>query len=272
MQSSSSDNLNVEEQIENNRKQEETIFRARANPNLSEEARKELVFNEIVLISKDVDLKSVQTQCKSTWYYRINVLIAILVLASSAIIVGLQAASECINIAVITLASIIFFSQGANNLFKLSDQGVYYKEGTIRLRRIKGQVRDLKYMFHTFSVEQVLTMISQLRGQFDEIDLGLYKMSLPNQTNYNTGLTILPQNQTETNLRNTPDLSHENTPPHVHIHLDRELNNNSNPVTPVPIRKLTNPKSASSPAKLNTYDDIILTIDEDDKIENSNVI
>lgn len=253
MQSSSSgDNLpqiNVSE-----------IYTAR-NVNIPETRRKELVFTEIELLDKDIDLKSSTTRIKSNVYGKVNVLTIILILVCSGIIAVYQGLSDCKNIPVISLSCVIFVAQGVSKVFELGEKGYFYKQGTIRLRRLKRQARDMMYLFHTFTVEQVLSFVSQLRSEFDEIDLELYNVSLPKNVSYNTGgfavnneqptLDRLPSNNTPREGSRTPLPDKQ----HLHIHID----NSTPPTTPRPVSKNN---SAPASLKLNETTDIVIPIDQ----------
>lgn len=193
------------------------MFSARCDTNISELERSRLIFDELKIILIETDTKSIETQYKANAYRFINNLSVFITIACAGVIVGLQAASECINIPGIVLASVIFILQGIQPIFRLAQQGFLYKQGTISLRRIKRQVRDIMYMYHTYTAEQVIAMLSQLRASFDEVDLGLFKVSISQQAKYNTGLVIPnsnePQGQNSNNNLQKP-------PSHVHIHLD----------------------------------------------------
>ena len=220
------------------------IFRARYSSQITDEQRLELVLNELSLVRKEVDTKSIETQCKANWFRVINTLSSLIILASSAVIIGLQAASTCLNIPVIVFSSIIFVMEGTHKIFRWGPQGVLYKNGTVRLKRISRQIRDYMYMFHRYNVDQLLTIISQLRAQFDDIDVNLYKTSMAGAAKYNTGFEVDNPEIDNVNMGNinagsptsTPVLlggnggnnnnnnggnNGNNSSPHVHIHIDQ---------------------------------------------------
>lgn len=224
--------MRINKENNNERETDETIYRVRADPNISDTHRMKLVFTEFELLDKDLDIKLGETKCKSNWYNVINTGIMLTILLCSAVIVGLQTASECLNIPVITLAAIIFVAQGADKLFSLGNQGMFYKQGTIKLRKIKRDVREIIYRFHKFVLDEALFLIGKLRDEFDEIDLGLYKISVSGQARYNgSDFNVIPNIQHEATLPGlmnvtpggTPPIgTPQNTPPpsHVHIHID----------------------------------------------------
>ena len=253
--------------------QDRLIYRAR-NSNLSEERRKQLVFTEIELVDKDIEAKSIQTRCKSNIFGIVNNIITGLILLCSGIITFYQALSDCENIAIIALSSSIFVAQGLKEFFKLGDKGFFYKQGTIRLRRLKRQTRDLMYLFHTFSVEQILSLVSQLRTEFDDRDLDLYKMSMFNEPRYDTGLRIVNNDNNDNDRINLPSntpihLNRENIPnqrkktegQHLHIHLDStppiSRNLPSTPGIPM-IRIETDSDEVRVPINEEDFEEIIL--------------
>ncbi len=230
---------------------EENIFLARTGPNISDQQRLKLVFNEFDLLSKDVEIKSIETRCKSNAYNLGNNAIMLLILVSSAVIAGLSAASDCVNIPAIVLAAIIFVAQGADKLFSLGTQGTFYKQGTVNLRRIKRDVRNIIYTFHKYDLDEALFMISKLRDDFDQIDLGLYKISVSGQAQFTGGndfnviQNVQRSNPTLSNLtpvRNTPHNTPPHTPSHVHIHIDHD---NTPPISRKSLPSSEKPSSES---------------------------
>lgn len=228
------------------------LFRARYSSRISDEQRMELILNELSLVRKEVENKSIETQCKANWFRIINTLSSLVILLSSAVIIGIQAASDCVNIPVIVFSSFIFAMEGTHKMFRWGPQGVLYKHGTIQLKRIMRQTRDYMYMFHRYSVEQMLALISQLRSQYDDIDVGLYKTSMAGVAKFNTGFDVEQQGGSDNFSAMSPSLDLNNRPtpvlpgisnnmstqggdssPHVHIHI--------NGTTPAPSRS---PKSS----------------------------
>ncbi len=203
------------------------LYRARNNSKISEDQRMELVLNELSLVRKEVENKMTEIQYKANTFRMINSLSSLVILSLAAAIGGLEAASECLNIAVIVMISIIFVTEGIHKLFRWGPQGVIYKQGTIQLKRIVRQIRDYMYMFHQHTPEQLLSIIGQLRNQYDEIDVGLYKLSMNGQAKFNTGLDIEQGNPSFlSNLNSsTPILSptasnNIRDSPQVHIHIN----------------------------------------------------
>ena len=234
---------------DDNLERERKIFRRRADPDISDKERLRLIFTEFELLDKDIDIKSEETKCKSNWYNIINSLIMLSILTFQAVIIGLESASDCVNIPVITLAALTFVAKGSDELFSLGNQGMFYKQGTIVLRRLKRDVREVIYKFHKLILDEALFVIGKLRDEFDEIDLGLYKISVSGHTRYNgSSFSIQPNPAHESSipvgLRYTPPQMGTptppppsvpragvpppppGTPPHVHIHID---SSNSSP-------------------------------------------
>jgi hypothetical protein len=268
-----------------------SLFRTRYDTRMSDENRMELILNELSLFRKEVETKSIETQCRANWYRIINGGISLGILLFSAIIIGIQAASECINYYNIALASLIFAMEGTHKIFRWGPQGVFYKYNTILLKKILWQARDYMYMFNNYTPEQLLAVISQLRTQFDDIDVGLYRTSMAGVARFNTGFdvdtggNILPQTTSMGNTpigQNTPDNKNSNS--HVHIHINnspasRELpeipsaympeRNNSDPIlivsgSPVVNENNKPTKTPSTPRRIhqsNTYqDDVAINI------------
>jgi len=221
------------------------IFRARYSSAITEEQRMDLLLDELNLVKKEVEVKKIETECKSNWFRILNGLFSLLILMFSAVIIGIQAASECINIPVIVFSSLIFIIEGAHKLFKWGPQGVLYKNGSVQLRKILGQIREHMYMSHRYTSEQLLSLIGQLRSQYDDIDIGLYKTSINGAVKYNTGLDIEEGGGGIQNPPNFPRLNNnelQESTPHLHIHID-----NSTPGTPVSNQS---PSEGNSAAKV----------------------
>lgn len=226
------------------------LFRAIHSTQVTDEQRIDLSLSELSLFKKEVDNKAVNTECKAKWLRLLNAVFSLLIVACSAVIIGLQAAGECINIPVIVLSSIIFLVEGSNKLFKLGQQGVLQKHGTIQLKRLSRQARTYMYSFYKYTADQLLTLIEQLRNQYDDIDATLYTNSIGGTARYGTGLDIehggdgfqIPPSL-DINKRAVVSDERRDSSPHVHIHLDGKtpspyisapnLLQNSNPTTPV---------------------------------------
>ncbi|GAG84804.1 unnamed protein product, partial [marine sediment metagenome] len=176
----------------------------------------------------------------------INKITTFVILISSAVIIALEAASSCTNFWVIGFSGVIFVLKGANEIFKLDTLGFTYKNGTIQLRRISRELKGMMYKSFNYNIDQILSTINRLTDAFDEIDLGLYKMSSNNQANYTSGgfevqqsrgverSDSVPQNQEGPVLVDNKN----NSLPHVHIHLEstpQPENNNNNDEVVIPI-------------------------------------
>ena len=222
--------------------QEIPLFRAKYISRITEEQRMELALNELSLVGEQVETKTIETQCKSRTYGIINTLTSLVILLGTVIIGVIEALSATPNFWIIVISAIVFFVEGTHKLFKWGPQGVLYKSGNIQLRRISRQIRDCMYYFHRYSVDQLLTIISQLRSQYDDIDENLYKMSMGgvngglgnqgggfgnnnqgnqgNPANINPANINLPVLPVATNAQ-TPVLNQdtEDKSPHVHIHI-----------------------------------------------------
>jgi len=238
------------------------FYRAHYDDQITEEQRKQLILNELNLVKKEVETKSYETQFKANWFGFLNTGTSLIILISAAVIVGLQSGSNCIEIPVIVLSSIIFVLEGVHKLFRLGPQGMVYKYTTVQLKKIEGQVRDYMYSFHRYNSDQLLALIGQLRAQYDDLDLGLYKTSVTGRIRYNANLDIeeggggnfqLPQTSNSNlnpNLNpNTPyssQILNNSTPqnrssPHVHIHIDQSPRNGIIPAPYMPERSESNP-------------------------------
>ncbi len=241
------------------------FYRAHYDDQITEEQRKQLILNELNLVKKEVETKSYETQFKANCFGFLNTATSLIILISAAVIVGLQSGSNCIEIPVIVLSSIIFVLEGVHKLFRLGPQGMMYKYTTVQMKKIGGQVRDYMYSFHRYNSDQLLALIGQLRAQYDDLDLGLYKTSVAGHIRYNANLDIeqggggnfeIPQTSNSnlnlnTNLNpnlNTPfmsQISNNSTPqnissPHVHIHIDQSPRNGIIPAPFMPEKSVSN--------------------------------
>jgi len=198
------------------------LYVSRVGHGLSDEERSKLVFEETSLLEQELFQKSAKTSRWSKVFGLLNTILNLVVIVCSAIIVIISAIIECQNIPVIVLGGVIFAISSSNELLKLGPRGFNYQQGTIRLRRIRRQIRDILYMFHTYTTEQVLAFLSSFRAEIDDIDLDLYKSSMTGEVKYEGGNLKITDSQP--NTPNTP-LS-ENS--HIHIHIDTPPGSNNN--------------------------------------------
>ena len=213
--------------------QQENIYKTRCDPKISELQRREYIYGEFELVGSSIETKAIETGNKAGIFRFVNVLSSLGSIALSVIILGLEAASECINIPVIVLSSLIFLTESAHKLLGWGPQGIIYKQNTIRLKRVNRQIRNVMLQFHTFSTEWLLAMIGQFWTEYDDIEVGLYKLTTPDAAKYNTGLSFeggVPE-QTQQQLPSMnqvspfPTVSNHNdgkhSSPHFHIHIDK---------------------------------------------------
>jgi len=180
-----------------------------ARMNLNEEERAKLIFGELENLEEELFKKSGKIKKYSSIFQILNTVLNLTIIISSAIITILTAIYNFQNIPAIVLGGIIFFISSTNELLKLGARGYYYRQGSARLRRILGQIRDILYMYHTFNSEQILAFLSSFRAEIDEIDLDLYKSSMSGDVKFGNDIRILDiENQ------------HKNSDSHIHIHID----------------------------------------------------
>lgn len=278
------------------------LYRARNNSRFTDEQRMELILNELSLVGKEVENKQLETQSKSNFFRIINTISSLLIVLCASIIIGLQAAGDCINIAVIVLSSVVIGIETLQRLFRWGQLGVMYKNGTIQLKRISSQVREYMYFFNRYTDEQLLSIVSMLRSQYDDIDSGLYTSSISDTVKYNTGNLDTDGNSnpsvnspvqsphnvsfhtpsivqrrdiSDGNIQGSNNQTPTNESPHVHIHIDNmgSFSNNRTPVssngTPITPQIRLTPKIPFS-QQLNTriqndvQNDVIVTIESDE--------
>lgn len=239
------------------------IYRARYTNKIDDRQRTELILNELSLVKKKVDQKRFETDCKARWYQGVNNIFSFAIIACSATIIGLQAASDCINIPVIVLSSVIFLVESLHKLFRWGPQGVLMKYGSIQLRRIGRQCRGYMYQFHKYTIEQLLTLIDQLYEQYDDIDATLYSSSVSGPARFNTGLDIeegggasnIPSalKHRRHHHDDAEDSDKRESSPHVHIHLDQA--SPYIPAPPEPEKRISTPilvLPSASPKKIRS--------------------
>ena len=217
------------------------MYEARVGRGISEEERLKLIFKEIENLEDEIRKKTVETSCKSNMFWWINTLLNVTIIISSALITLLTAVLYSENIPSIVLGAIIFIISGVNQLLKLGDRGYEYFKGTFRFRRIRQQVRDIIYMFQNYNIEQLLTYISSIRTEVDEIDMDLYRASMSEEAKFDNGLRIV-----EAGRSSNPILPPENNPqtpsipsnPEIHIHI--ETPNSSPNSSPRPSPRVKN--------------------------------
>jgi len=192
------------------------IYNIRAS-NINEKKRTELLFEEINVLEKEVENKIKGNSRWSTLFRILNTLLGFSLVICAGTIMILEGISGFINnnpdesisgfaIAIFILGGVIFVVAGSSQLFKFSDRGYHYRQGTIRLKRIRGQLRELIYMSHNYKIEEVLAFISSHRAEIDEIDLDLYKSSMTGDVNIGFDGDINVSDPKFSNSRNNSEL------------------------------------------------------------------
>lgn len=175
--------------------------------NMDDEERSRLVFKETEELQQLLLQKSKTQESKSNVFHYINTILNLFIIALSlvsSVLTGIDTPE--MRIPVIVFTALIFAISTTIQTMRLGPRGYNYRQGSIRLKRILGQVRDILYMFHTYTTEQVLTFLSSFRTEIDEIDLDLYQNSIAGASG---GEMHIPPSQN----------SHDSES-HIHIHIE----------------------------------------------------
>lgn len=201
-----------------------------ARMSLNDDERARLIFNEMEKMEKGLFKKSSKIKRLSTIFQILNTVLNLIVIVSSAVITILTAIYNFQNVQAIVLGGVIFAISSSNELLKLGPRGYYYRQGSIRLRRILGQIRDILYMYHTFNSEQILAFLSSFRAEIDEIDMDLYKSSMSGEVKFGNEIRIVDiENQNSHSPKGSPTPSAKDS--HIHIHIDSPSTSpNSSPI------------------------------------------
>jgi DNA-binding FrmR family transcriptional regulator len=191
-----------------------------ARMNINEEERAKLIFDEMENMEKSLFKKARKIKKYSTIFQIVNTILNLTIIVSSAVSLILTAIYNSNNVQAIVVNALIFTICSVNELLKLGPRGYYYRQGNMRLRRILGQIRDILYMYHTFTAEQILAFLSSFRAEIDEIDMDLYKNSMTGEVKFANDIRINIDSQ-----QNTPQHSpKKNSDSHIHIHIDSSSN------------------------------------------------
>jgi len=221
------------------------MVRAMVDEDLTEQERKEIILRELNSVKKSIDGLVITTDCRARWYRNINTLFNLIIISCSAVIIGIEAASDCLNIPVIVLSSIIFIVKSCHTLFRWGPLGVLYKYGNTLLRRISRQARTYIYQSRNYTTDQLLALMDQIQEQYDDVEVSLYSSSVSEPVNYDTGLRLndnnKPNNPTNNNSASTSmpsmfklgqnlkdDSDKPDSSPHLHIHIDNSPRPNKN--------------------------------------------
>lgn len=224
-------------------------------PGLSEEKRTRLILNELNIVGKEIENKQIEAQCKANVYRIINTVSSLLIIISAAVIAGMEATSNCLNIPVLVFSGIIFFTEGTHKLCQWGPQGVLYMHGSIQLKKLQRQAKEYMFFFRRYTTEQLLTLINILRDQCDDVDMGLYKLSVSGQVHYNSGFDI---DTHETSPHLSPFPTPRESPNRkisrndVHIHIDstpRQENDTPVLIIPAEDNHITNKLTPGTPVK-----------------------
>ena len=182
------------------------------NPKLKDEDKKKLLFDEIKNLEIEMSSKSKKNSKWSIVLGVLNTIFNLIVIVSAAVIMIVTGINDLENITTIVLGGIIFAITGTNQLFKLGDKGIFYKKGTIRLKKLKGELRNIMYKFNSYTFDQILDYLTFFHSEIDDIELDLYKFSMMGEVNYDGGLQIEHDSQ--------PNTPRNDNNSHIHIHLE----------------------------------------------------
>jgi len=182
------------------------------NPKLKDEDKKKLLFDEIKNLEIEMSNKSKKNSKWSIVLGVLNAIFNLIVIISAAVIMIVTGINDLENITTIVLGGIIFAITGTNQLFKLGDKGIFYKKGTIRLKKLKGELRNIMYKFNSYTFDQILDYLTFFHSEIDDIELDLYKFSMMGEVNYDSGLQIEHDSQ--------PNTPRNDNNSHIHIHLE----------------------------------------------------
>lgn len=152
--------------------------RTRLGVGINEKDRLKLIFKEVEDLEVEIKEKADNIRKKSTIFWWLDLLFNVCIIGGSAAVTLVTAIETDRSIAVIVLGAVMFFFSGLFKYLKLGDKGYHYHQGNFRLHRINQQVRNLLYLFSNYSVEQILTIISNLRTELDEIEMNLYRSDI----------------------------------------------------------------------------------------------
>lgn len=189
--------------------------------------RMNMILKELSIVGKEIENKQIEARSKANNLRIVNSLSSLLIIIGAAVITAMEAVSDCINIPVIVFSSLIFFIESTHKLFQWGPQGVLYMHGYIRLSGLYRQKKDYEFFYDRYTPEQLLTLVSMLRAQCDDVDMGIYKLSISG--NVQTGFDVqhnsspFPNSQLSEPLLPGSPLSQRKpseASSHVHIHLD----------------------------------------------------
>ena len=181
------------------------------NPKLKDEDKKKLLFDEIKSLEIELTKKSNKNSKWSIVLGILNTVFNLIVIIGAAVITIVTGINDLENVTTIVLGGVIFAITGANQLFKLGDKGIFYKKGTIRMKKLKGELRNIMYKFNSYNFDQILDYLTFFHSEIDDIELDLYKFSMMGEVQYDGELRIEHDSQS-----NTP----RNDNSHIHIHLE----------------------------------------------------
>jgi hypothetical protein len=179
-------------------KKKSLYLMARCDKNLSETNKKRIFYHELDSLDKEVKAKNGSTQFKSGILRGANIISSYIIIIAGSIITGIQVFSGQKNIPIIVLAVILTVIQSLREVFRWGPQGVFFKQATIRLKRLRRQINDIKLIIYQYTPEQIMNEIRYMRNEFDDIDFTSYKVSSGNEVKFqNEGLDVQPSESIE---------------------------------------------------------------------------
>ena len=204
------------------------LYNTRAG-NFTDDERKRMIFKELQDIQQEAKKKSIKTSFKSNVLWWINTILNLVVVTCAAAIViingiSLPSANPLSNLPALILGGIIFIISGSDRPLKLGPRGYYYQQASYRLKRIISQARNLTYKISSLTNEEILLHINAMRVEMDDIDLEMYKSSMPDDEKLATSrMSNSFQESRNDSPNNSLHESHEqksDSPSHIHIHID----------------------------------------------------
>ena len=195
------------------------LYNTRAG-NFTDEERRRMIFKELQDVQEEAKKKSVKTSFKAKLLWWINIVLNLVVLTCAAVTatiggINISSSNSLSNLPILILSGIVFIISGSERPLKLGHRGFYYQQASYRLKRIISQARDLTFKFSNFTNEEILVSINAMRLEMDDIDVEIYKLSMPDSKF---------GNDVSGSMHESPNLStadrRSDSQSHIHIHID----------------------------------------------------
>jgi len=147
------------------------MYRAALSQGMDEAQKRDFVWKELKRAERNIDSKIYKSGCKAVTLRIAGDIASILIIIGGLIITYLQAISDNINIPVIIMGVTISGIQAIHRYFKWTERATRMKESARYTKRLKLEMRNVKYYFGDVPVDDILPMLDSISSRLEDIEV-----------------------------------------------------------------------------------------------------